>query len=38
MKKTVPAILILIAILFIAASQIFYIVDQREQAILLQLG
>jgi len=38
MKKAFPAFLIILAILFIAASQIFYIVDQREQAILLQLG
>lgn len=38
MKKSFPALLIIFAVLFISASQIFYVVDQREQAILLQLG
>ena len=38
MNKTLVALLAIIAIGLISASQIFYIVDQREQAIVLQLG
>ncbi len=38
MTKAVTFILALFAVALIIASQAFYIVDQREQAILLQLG
>ena len=38
MNKLLLSILVIFAVIFIAASQIFYVVDQREQAILLQLG
>ena len=38
MNKFVIGLLALCAILLIGASQIFFIVDQREQAIVLQLG
>ncbi len=38
MNKTVVIALAIVAVVLIAASQIFYIVDQREQAIVLQLG
>ena len=38
MNKVLISILVIAAVSFIAASQIFYIVDQREQGILLQLG
>ena len=38
MNKPLLIILALVAVGLIAASQIFYVVDQREQAIVLQLG
>ena len=38
MNKPLLIILATIAVLLIGASQIFFIVDQREQAIVLQLG
>ena len=38
MNKPLLIILAVVAITLIAASQIFFIVDQREQAIVLQLG
>ena len=38
MHKLVITGLILLAVVFIGASQTFFIVDQREQAIVLQLG
>lgn len=38
MNKTLPIILGALALFLIFASQAFYIVDQRQQAIVLQLG
>lgn len=38
MNKTLIALLAIIAVALIGASQIFFVVDQREQAIVLQLG
>ncbi len=38
MNKPLLIILALVAVSLISASQIFFIVDQREQAIILQLG
>lgn len=38
MNKTLLTILAIVAIGLIGASQVFFIVDQREQAIVLQLG
>jgi membrane protease subunit HflC len=38
MNKSIVILLAVIAVLIIGISQVFYIVDQREQAILLQLG
>lgn len=38
MNKPLLILLAVVAIVFIGASQIFFIVDQREQAIVLQLG
>lgn len=38
MNKGLPIILGAVALLLIVASQAFYIVDQRQQAIVLQLG
>ncbi|MBX2833862.1 MAG: protease modulator HflC [Micavibrio sp.] len=38
MNKTLVIFLAVIAVGLIAASQIFFVVDQREQAIVLQLG
>ena len=38
MNKPLLIILAIVAVGFIGASQIFFIVDQREQAIVLQLG
>ncbi|MCC6598032.1 MAG: hypothetical protein IT559_04515, partial [Alphaproteobacteria bacterium] len=38
MNKTLPIFLGGFALLLIVASQAFYIVDQRQQAIVLQLG
>ena len=38
MKKIFPVVLIVLAVVLIIVSQAFFIVDQREQAIVLQLG
>ena len=38
MQKTLITALIILAVILIGASQVFFIVDQREQAIVLQLG
>lgn len=38
MEKTILTLLGIFAFAFIAASQVFYIVDEREQALVLQFG